>query len=813
MAYGPNRDFGSLQYEPRSIPSPEVKQEEQEKVPHQPYVNEILPQNNNLFQKAQEKNLTKFDNGFELVGDIKPGQDGTTETNKKTLPTGESVLEVKTKPDQSTLSDGKKAPERADVLIELPGQSLKFDKEGRIESITYPKGDSRSVTYEAGSDKIKSMTYFEKETGKTHEYTRIGDKESWSYKGKDAEGKESRGKWNGSIEYAKDGTFSVKDGQGNGRKVDEFWVKVPTDGQTYREKTNADGSVSRRLSGEKGPTLELNPAGEISKIQSAGGEYRSFARENGQVTGFTDHGADGSIKQQVKDLKNAQLKPDGSLEYTTADGGSAVERADFSRVSKDAQGKLTGVTMANGSSRQFTYDAESGQLAKISDIAKLGTKERQTDWTARRNSPPPDGDGQLTGTFERVNEKTGKVVQTRSDVSLKENGDYSFKDAKDRPGESKVSDRLPSTGDGLGSASVLEARDNFLEVMGRSTKDSERLERLEQMMTGFEKRLADQVELRVAAGQSEEQAREIIEKKITNTYDHLSRMVEPEDGQLKGAIDNKETRFVLAETFMFHAWEPETVNQQGWGSCWLQSGYIPCGLGKNPDDMAKVLADVSLTGKYTDRKGNSYEYSQGQLGIHDRRDGAGWSIVKALEDGSQPSPVAHRFDRTLAVMDRGAGYRGAGNADRIRTGGGGQREIMRRVTGDEMAYIDSMPRNREQRLKLLEAVGAQRDGGRNHVATLALRKVGENWAIVRGDQYDGRDRVVSVIRDLKQWLNNGDHAPIERSFAPSWNKEFKIADAVKPSQFRQERDRLIADNHDDYRPSRPVLAFFRRRRH
>lgn len=72
---------------------------------------------------------------------------------------------------------------------------------------------------------------------------------------------------------------------------------------------------------------------------------------------------------------------------------------------------------------------------------------------------------------------------------------------------------------------------------------------------------------------------------------------------------------------------------------------------------------------------------------------------------------------------------------------------------------------------------------------------------------------MSVIRDLKEWLKNGDNAAIERSFAPSWNKEFKIADAVKPSQFRQERDRLIADNHDDYRPSRPVLAFFRRRRH
>ncbi|NJL73446.1 MAG: hypothetical protein HC888_18930, partial [Candidatus Competibacteraceae bacterium] len=42
--------------------------------------------------------------------------------------------------------------------------------------------------------------------------------------------------------------------------------------------------------------------------------------------------------------------------------------------------------MANGSSRQFTYDAESGQLTKISDIAKVGSGERRTDWVARRNA-------------------------------------------------------------------------------------------------------------------------------------------------------------------------------------------------------------------------------------------------------------------------------------------------------------------------------------------------------------------------------------------------------------------------------------------
>jgi len=50
------------------------------------------------------------------------------------------------------------------------------------------------------------------------------------------------GKWNGSIDCSPDGTFTIKDGEGNGRKLDGFVIKTPTDGKTYLEKKNADGS-------------------------------------------------------------------------------------------------------------------------------------------------------------------------------------------------------------------------------------------------------------------------------------------------------------------------------------------------------------------------------------------------------------------------------------------------------------------------------------------------------------------------------------------------------------------------------------------
>lgn len=789
----------------------------------------------------------------------------------------------------------------SDLQDSLSSSGIKFDENGQLKSITYPNGDKRSIVFEEGSDKVKSITYTVKKTGQTHEYTRIGSENKFGYKLTEANGRTKSGNWNGSIEYSSDGMFTIRDGEGNGRKVDGFCTKTPLDGKTYLEKKNADGSVlicnpqkemtallrqdgsrvdceradgqivkvvdtrpdgkqinfsydsqtkawssdsshisisktspidadgnlkfktaddsvhtiktngREQIATREGATLELDLNGNLDKISQKNGEYRLIHRQASEVVGFSDYDKTGALKKELRGLSGLSLEKNGSIKYVDENGATITEKSNFSRVENDSSGRLLKVVRPDGSHRDFTYDAGSGELAKISDVTKTDKEERADEWLRKRNPVPPAGDGKFADTYERVNAKAGRTVEVRTNVQIDSSGDYSYKDSKGKDRESKVSDRFRRSGDGFNSATIEEAHYNFLDEMRSNIQDEAKLERLETMMSGFEKRLGQSVELRVAAGKSEDEVRERIESQVASTYDHLTRMVQADNA----AIDDKATRLMLAETFMYHAWEPETVNQQGWGSCWLQSGYIPCGLGKHPNEMAKVLADVSLTGKYTDQKGNSYDYRREQLGIHSRADGAGWSIQSATNDNSQPSPVAHRFDRTMSVMDRGARYGGAGDSGRIRYGGGGQREIMRRVTGDELLYIGQYPRNRQERLAMLEAGGAQRSGGPGHVATLALRKVGESdWAIVRGDQYDGRDRVVSVIRDLKQWLNTGESARIERSFAPAWNKEFKIADSVKPSDFRPDHDgpRRPRDPDDNNRPDRPIIAFFRRRR-
>jgi len=609
---------------------------------------------------------------------------------------------------------------------------IKFDEQGRLQAITYPNGDTRSVVFEEGSDRIKSMTYFTKSTGQTSEYTRSGSEEKFDYKGTDSKGQVKTGKWNGSIDFSPYGTFTIKDGDGNGRKLDGFVIKTPTDGKTYLEKKNADGSTlicdkdknlqavlrpdgskveclrdgtamtkvtETRPDGSKisfsydaqtkawscdhskiplskvppldaegnlkfntvdgsqhtvstngrekivtrdGATLENNAKGELERIVQRNGEYRMINREGDKVVGFTDYDKGGAIRRELKGVSALQLDDSGDMKFVDRDR-IVVEKANFNRVENDEFGRIAKVVRPDGSRREFAYDQTSGELAKISDVTKTGKGERVDDWTRKRGA-----DGKFTDTFDRLREKDGRAVESRTEVKIDHAGDYTYKDPKGRERESRVSERFHRSGEGFSSATVEEAHYNFLDEMRSSVTDESKLERLEMMMNGFEKRLGDAVELRVAAGADENETREQVESKIAATYDHLTRMVQA-DG---AAIDDKATRVMLAETFMYHAWEPETVNQQGWGSCWLQSGYIPCGLGKHPDDMAKVLADVSLTGKYTDRKGNDYNFKRDQLGIHRRADGAGWSIQGATKDNSQPSPVAHRFDEFIQIFTR-----------------------------------------------------------------------------------------------------------------------------------------------------------------
>lgn len=566
-----------------------------------------------------------------------------------------------------------------------------------------------------------------------------------------------------------------------------------TDGTSVTVKTDSTTVVKNT----DGSTLRYDAAQNLIGC-TKGGNERTFEIKDGAITAFTDR-VKGQPERHV-DLTNdkkVELTANGDLVHTTADGKRQIETSDFSHVDCNDAGKPTKITTANGAVRDIEWNPQTNQPVSITDSMTIGEKTVSRKWETGAD---------WKGTFAVIGEKDGKLTQkfARHDVQIDETGNYSYLSGDGKKVISKAGDGVRIADNGFNSIDVQEARERYLEVMRDQFKgDTARSERLESMSNAFDTRMADTIERRLANKEPEEKVRAEVEQRIKETYDHLTRLASSDDPK---ALDDKATRVILAETCMYHAMEPETVTQEGWGSCWLQSGYVPVGVGEHPNAMAKALADISLTGSFTDLKGNNYNFTRDQLVIANKQQGAGWTIESAPST-SYPSPVAHRWDATLSKMDKGAGYGGAGDSGRIRYGGGGQKEIMRRLTGDELAYVNGYPSSRAERAALLHSGGAQRNGGPHHVATWALRKEKDQWLLIKGNQYNDNnrgDRVVAVIRNLNSWLENGESAQINKRFIPGVGGEFKVVgDAIKPSDYRP-------NNRPD--PDDPERRFVGRRR-
>ncbi len=544
------------------------------------------------------------------------------------------------------------------------------------------------------------------------------------------------------------------------------------DGRVFTVQTDSSTNVK----GPDGATSKYD-ADQNLIGRSKDGNERTFQYKDGQVVGYSDriHGKSEKHFDLAED-KSVQVSARGDIIHTSADGKRQIETSEFTHVECNDAGKPIKITTASGAVRDIEYNPSTQQPVSITDSVVIGEKSVSRKWETGAD---------WKGTFAIIGEKDGKLTQkyARHDVQIDELGNYSYQSGDGKRVVSKAGDGVRIADNGFISADVDEARYRYMDIMRENIKDPGRLERIESMASAFETRMINSIERR-ATLENPETVRAEVEQRIKGTYDNLSRMVASDD---PNTFDGKSVRVNFGETYLYHAMEPETVTQDGWGSCWLQSGYIPCGIGEHPDAVARVLADVSLTGNYKDLGGRNYDFTTKALAITSQSQGAGWTIENAPKT-SLPSPVAHRLDATLAAMDRGANYRGAGDIGRIRYGGGGQSEILRRVTGDELTVVNGYPSNRAQRAALLRSGGAQRDGGPHHVATWALRKEQNQWLLIRGNQYnDDRrgDRVVAVIRDLKSWLDNGEAAQINKRFLPGVGGDFKVVgDPIRPSDFR-----------------------------
>jgi hypothetical protein len=622
-------------------------------------------------------------------------------------------------------------------------------------------------------------------------------------------------------------------------------ANAPVDAQgqlVYR--TNDQAAVKIFLDGSQeigvagGARIEVNQQGVASKTIQRNGDYRTLLYEEGKLTGYVDFSKDGKEKQRVSGLENLTVSPLGDAEYTK-DGVRYVDRADMSRVEFDANDPqlIKRVTSPNGSYREFIYN-DNKDLVKIDDVTKGKSGEKHALWIRRENVKAPFGPGGLSDSFERIDLKTNRVVDTRNDVQVNSFGDYSYLDGRGRERLAKASGRFSGIGDDMSSATIDDAHAQLVDTVAARFNDQKRTDAFEQMMKGFERRMRDTIVRRTAIGEDEEKIAEEVEKEVAMAYDNMARMLEPDHQGT--TFDDPARRAQLAEALMYLLWEPQTAKQGGRNSCWFMSQWNE-DVARHPGTFSKIFADVSLTGQCQDRQGKSYSFTQRDLAQTEQRHGVGWSIRKAGAD-DQTSPAVDRMERVLLVIGGWSPYR-------WHSGGGAQnaRNALEKVISVPIGFIGGQfPSTRADRLAMMREGGAVKSGGPGHLNNMFVRAIrldalgrvmqerAENrrnnrngglvvadvnspeeeaddgsrvvFGIFRGDQYE-RDKLVAVVKDPKAFVETGEMAPVELHYpAPQLGKEFQVADTFKPSDFKPGRD---SRNFDSNRPwRRPGL--FRR---
>ena len=481
----------------------------------------------------------------------------------------------------------------------------------------------------------------------------------------------------------------------------------------------------------------------------------------------------------------AKIGMAGEVSLEKPDGSKIIKRSDFSTEERDKDGSILKVTNKDGKSRSFDYETINNrkELVKITNSRPGKNGESSEVWTRIKNA-----DGSLGTQF--VSTGSDGKQKAVAQVEILYNGDYRFKstDGKDRVARMGTDS---TSGDGGVSGGAAEASERLLSVLDGQL-DARRKARLEGLMKEFEKRAGDAIERQSAAGHDKDKITAKWEKKITQTYDNLSQMMEQNPSS---APYNQATRAKLIENFMWIA-SDTTRGAQDVGNCWEMSGRNLTGMQNNPDQMARLLKEVSLTGTYTsvtggikskdslDRRGGDlnggkkFTIPKNMLQVD--RVNAGWTLDKPDDNfwqggiGTMPStPVGYIIDNVLGYMGGRTSHNAldGGTWESFNSPGGhtrngwyyGINELMYMATGEKTAkpvgvssnsISDSdISRLTDKRLQkqMLENGGALLIGP-GHMFAVKLVKSRGQWQIVADNQWGkGGDQVIGVVTDLKNW--------------------------------------------------------------
>lgn len=493
--------------------------------------------------------------------------------------------------------------------------------------------------------------------------------------------------------------------------------------------------------------------GEVTGI-TKGNNHRSFIRENGQVVRVVD--TDGKSGEKVvfdaavqKDATNLHINSEGDFSYATTNG-AVIERANFVHLELDKGGNTLLSRAANGSSREFKYVTvgDKQELAQIIDRKPTG--EVKEAWTRQANA-----DGTLTNQFLAAPAPGSSKPRVRENLNVCRDGEYEYK----VPGDAKLKTAKMGVtidgADGWLSESVDDARSRLMEVVA-DKMDEGRRQRLEKMMTEFEKRMADRAMLQVLGGRDQAKVEEATQAAVAGTYDHLAALVVSDK---PGAYYDQAMRVKLVENFLFHAQDPSTMDQGANGTCWMQAGHISAMM-NHPDSLARLVKEASwgsfrtLNGGERGGGPQTYQFSRRMLsmGYEEQR----WTINSALNNGMR-SPIGKILDETCsAIGDRrqpnGGNYGGSS----------GCRNIIYKITGDIMADSSHLVNGSERDTLLLN--GAYITYAPGHMRSRHLKRDGDGWVIIQDDQHgEGNDRVISRIRDIRQWVKENGGGRVRRN--------------------------------------------------
>ncbi len=508
---------------------------------------------------------------------------------------------------------------------------------------------------------------------------------------------------------------------------------------------------SKQIVDRDGTKLDFDRNGEIIRA-TKGNLERTFIRDSAGIVSVRDRNLSSKEEKSIFDRRPAGqenrskifVDRNGDLSYQNPDGSAVIERSNMLHIDLDKDGDIKRV-VGPKSTREFQYvgDGDTKSLASIVDTRKTEKGEKTESWTRVANP-----DGTLSNEFRGVDDK-GKALKSRYSVTPCADGEYEYRLATDRPGEKIHVERLNrQTIDGMPEG-ISEAREQLISQL-EGVMDKSRLAQNIQFMKNFEKRMLDQTELEIAAGINPASVMKEMERQVVDTYYNCARLTV---GQAQRQLYGQKDRIRLAENLLYLAADPTDIKQGNQGTCWWESSWNIGVFQRNAGAGSRLIADVALTGQYTSTAGKlrggapktiTVPYRYVNFSNHDS--GGRWTPQNSRSSSAR-SMVGMMMDQIGPPLygARSWGQSNAGDHSEARN-------IVYMITGKDEIRHGSSGLGRHEKLQLLKTGGWTSSGG-GHMWGYSMHKDRDGgWVVIRDDQYQGADRVIARVRDLRSWI-------------------------------------------------------------